>query len=177
LSADALALGFPEELEAWFKRTVLCHEQSLTRFLSRRWPCRHELPDLRQEAYARVYEAALKAKPRSPKAYLLTTARHLMADKARRDQAVAFHSRSDQAFHDLLIDENSPERQITGEAEVLHMARAFDQLSPRMREVLWLRRVEEYSQREVAERLGISEKTVEKHLHNGSRQLADLLRP
>ena len=49
----------------------------------------------------------------------------------------------------------------------------FDRLPARCREVVWLRRVEELSQREVAERLGITEKTVEKHIAKGMRLLAD----
>jgi RNA polymerase sigma-70 factor (ECF subfamily) len=40
---------------------------------------------------------------------------------------------------------------------------------------VWLRRVEELSQKEVARRLGISEKTVEKHIAKGMRLLADAL--
>ncbi|MFC3658285.1 sigma factor-like helix-turn-helix DNA-binding protein [Xanthomonas hyacinthi] len=39
--------------------------------------------------------------------------------------------------------------------------------------MIWLRRVEELSQKEVAVRLGISEKTVEKHVAKGMRLLAD----
>ncbi|WP_449446652.1 sigma factor-like helix-turn-helix DNA-binding protein [Thermomonas brevis] len=38
---------------------------------------------------------------------------------------------------------------------------------------MWLRRVEELSQKDVALRLGISEKTVEKHIAKGMRLLAD----
>ena len=41
--------------------------------------------------------------------------------------------------------------------------------------MVWLRRVEDLSQKEVAVRLGISEKTVEKHIAKGMRLLADHL--
>ena len=51
-----------EPLDSWFKREILPHEQIFMRFLARVWPRRHELPDIRQEAYARVYEAAQKAR-------------------------------------------------------------------------------------------------------------------
>jgi RNA polymerase sigma-70 factor (ECF subfamily) len=53
------------------------------------------------------------------------------------------------------------------------LSRALDHLPPRCREVIWLRRVEGMSQREVADQLGITEKTVEKHLAKGMRLLAD----
>ena len=41
--------------------------------------------------------------------------------------------------------------------------------------MVWLRRVEELSQKDVALRLGISEKTVEKHIAKGMRLLAGQL--
>jgi RNA polymerase sigma-70 factor (ECF subfamily) len=43
-----------EPLDSWFKREILLHERILMRFLARVWPRRDELPDIRQEAYARL---------------------------------------------------------------------------------------------------------------------------
>jgi DNA-directed RNA polymerase specialized sigma24 family protein len=57
----------------------------------------------------------------------------------------------------------------------MQLARAFSVLPPKCREVVWLRRVEELSQKEVASRLNISEKTVESHIVKGTRMLADVL--
>ena len=51
-------------------------------------------------------------------------------------------------------------------------AEAFDRLPERCREVVWLRRVEELSQKEVAARMGIGEKTVEKQVAKGMRLIA-----
>src|SRR5712664_4054837 len=73
-----------EPLDVWFKREILSQEESLTRFLSRVWSRRDEVPDIRQESYARVYEAAQKSRPQAPKAFLFATAKHLMADRVRR---------------------------------------------------------------------------------------------
>ena len=61
------------------------------------------------------------------------------------------------------------------EAALRRLADALDRLPDRCREVVWLRRVEELSQKDVASRLGISEKTVEKHIAKGMRLLADAL--
>ena len=55
----------------------------------------------------------------------------------------------------------------------MRLAHAFDRLSPSCREVVWLRRVEELSQKEVAARMGISEKTVEKQVAKGARLIAE----
>lgn len=165
-----------EPLDLWFKREVLSHEEMLMRFLARVWPHRDELPDIRQEAYARVYEAAQKARPLAPKAFLFTTARHLMADRVRRERIVSIRAGGDTDFLNVLVDEVSPERRASVNEELVRLARAFDRLSAKCREVVWLRRVKELPQKEVAQRLGLSEKTVEKHLRTGARLLAHYTR-
>ena len=50
-------------LDDWFIREILVYEATLVHYLLRCWPHRDEVPDLRQEIYARVYEAAGKARP------------------------------------------------------------------------------------------------------------------
>lgn len=162
-----------ETLEAWFTREVLPHEESLTRFFSRRWRDVDELADLRQEAYARVYEAARRERPRMTRAFLFATAMHLLTDRIRRGSLVTLSSAGNEEYLNSLIDEISPEQQILASAELARLNRAFARLSPKCREVLWMRRVQDLPQREVAERLGVSEKMVEKHLRVGTRRLVE----
>lgn len=162
-----------ESLDAWFAREILVHEQALAYFLRRCWPHRDELHDLRQEVYVRVYEAAGKALPTTPKAFLFATARHLMADRVRRSRVVSIEAVGDFESLNVLIEEVTPERWSSGRQILKRLAEAFDRLPDRCREVVWLRRVEELPQKEVAMRLGISEKTVEKHLAKGVRLLAE----
>src|SRR3984957_9358751 len=165
-----------ESLDIWFKLEILSHEEILMRFLARVWPRRVEVPDIRQEAYARVYEAAEKARPQAPKAFLFATAKHLMADRVRRERIVSIQAGGENEYLNVLIDEISPERRVGGHQEVVRLARALDRLSPKCREVVWLRRVKELSQKEVASRLALAEKTVEKHLRTGARLLAQYMR-
>src|SRR5579862_1534812 len=165
-----------EPLEIWFKREILSHEEMLMRFLARVWPHRDELSDIRQETYARVYEAALKSRPQASKAFLFTTARHLMADRVRRERIVSIRAGGDTDYLNVLVDEISPERRASVGEDLVRLARAFDRLTDKCREVVWLRRVKDMSQREVAEHLGLSEKTVEKHLRTGARLLAHYTR-
>src|SRR5689334_12343401 len=99
----------PETLETWFKREVLIYEDVLMRFLGRSWPFRNEQPDLRQEIYARVYEAAMQVKPQAPKAFLFSVARHVMTDRRRRERIVSIQAAGDNDFSNDLVDEKSPE--------------------------------------------------------------------
>jgi RNA polymerase sigma factor (sigma-70 family) len=165
-----------DPLDLWFKHEILSHEDVLMRFLMRVWPRRDEVPDIRQETYARVYEAALKGLPHTPKAFLFATARHLMVDRIRRESIVSIRAGGDSEYLNVLVDEISPERQASAAQELARLADAFDRLSSRCREVVWLRRVKELTQKEVAERLKLSEKTVEKHLRTAARLLAHYTR-
>ncbi len=165
-----------EPLDIWFKREILSHEDILMRFLSRVWLRRDELPDIRQEAYARIYEAAQKSRPHAPKAFLFATARHLMADRMRRERIVSIQAGGENEYLNVLVDEISPEQRVGAGQELARLARAFDRLPAKCREVVWLRRVKELSQKEVATRLGLAEKTVEKHLRTGARLLAQHMR-
>jgi RNA polymerase sigma factor (sigma-70 family) len=165
-----------EPLDTWFKREILSHEEILMRFISRVWPRRDEVADLRQEAYARVYEAARQARPQSPKAFLFATARHLMADRIRRERIVSIRAGGENDYLNVLVDEISPEQRVNAHQELARLAQAFDRLSAKCRDIVWLRRVKGLSQKEVAKRLGLAEKTIEKHLRTGVRQLAHHMR-
>lgn len=162
-------------LDHWFVHEILVHEEALLRYLQRHWPHRDEIHDLRQELYVRIYEAAAKALPSQPKAFLFASARHLMTDRLRRGKVVSIEPMGDFEPSHVLMDEVTPERWSGGRQALRQLSDALDRLPARCREVVWLRRVEELSQKDVAMRLGISEKTVEKHIAKGMRLLADAL--
>jgi RNA polymerase sigma-70 factor (ECF subfamily) len=162
-----------DSLNNWFAREILVHEGALMRYLLRSWFRREDIHDLRQEIYVRVYEAAARARPAQPKSFMFTTARHLMTDRLRRGRVVSIEAVGDMDALNVLVDEVSPERRLSARQELRRLTDAFDRLPDRCREVVWLRRVEELSQKEVAARMGISEKTVEKQITKGSRLIAD----
>lgn len=162
-----------ELLDHWFKREVLAHEAALVRYLKRKWPYPEEIHDLRQELYVRVYDATRKARPTAPKSFLFTSARHLMSDRMRRRRIVSIEAVADLDSLNVLVDEISPERHVHAHQELKLLMRALKKLPPRCREVVWMRRVEQVPQKEVASRLGISQRVVEKHVMKGMRLLAD----
>lgn len=160
----------------WFVREILVHEHSLTRMLLRNWPQRDEVHDLRQEIYARVYEAGIHNRPTAPAAFLFATARHLMADRVRRSRVVSIEAVGEfEPSNVYLIDEVSPEQWFGGRQALKRLIEVMNGLPKRCRQVVWLRRVENLSQKDVSTRLGISAKTVEKHLAKGMRLIADHL--
>lgn len=164
-----------EPLNAWFKREILAHEGALLRYLMRVWPRKHEVPDLRQETYARVYQAATSSRPTSPRAFLFTTAHHLMADRIRHERVVSIEAVGDIELLNVSSDELSAEDWVSTREELKRLATALDRLPPRCREVVWLRRVEGLSQKEAAEALGVSVKAIEQHMSKGARLLAEYM--
>ena len=164
-----------DTLKQWFIREIVAHEGALMRHLSRVWPDRSEIRDIRQEAYVRVYEAATRSRPLAPKSFLFATARNLMADRARRQRVVRIEAGAEWDALNLLVDEISPERRASARQELGRLAHAFDRLPRRCRDVMWLTKVESLSQREVATHLGINEKAVEKQVSRGMRLLTEAL--
>lgn len=162
-----------DSLDNWFVHEILVHERALMRYLLRSWYRRDEIHDLRQEVYVRIYEAAAKARPAMPKSFMFATARHLMTDRLRRGRVVSIDAVGDIDALNVLIDEVSPERRLGARQELKRLTEAFDRLPDRCREVVWLRRVEELPQKEVAMRMGIGEKTVEKQVAKGMRLIAE----
>lgn len=162
-----------DNLKQWFAREILVHEPALLRFLRRAWPDAAEVDDLCQEIYIRVYEAAAKALPVSPRGFLFATARHLMVDRVRRGKIVSIEMRGDIESLNVLVDEVSPERRLNGRQELWRLAQAFGSLPARCREVMWLMKVEELTRREIAARLNITPKAVERRIARGVRLLEE----
>ena len=162
-----------DSLDTWFKREILVHEALLLRYLKRVWPERHEVDDLRQEIYVRVYEAARKTRPSAPRAFILATARNLVTDRLRRGRVVRIEAVGDPDVLNVIVDELSPERRLSAWQELRRVTRAFNNLPPRCREIVWLKKVEDLSMREVADLLGLSVRTVENQVLKGMRLLSD----
>jgi len=161
-----------DTVDRWFVREILVHEEALMRHLLRIWPNRDEIRDLCQETYVRVYESAQRSRPVAAKSFLFTTARNLITDRLRRGRVVSIQVVGDLEELQLMVDEVTPEQHVGARQDLRRLAEAFDCLPDRCRTIVWMRRVEELPQKEVARRLGIGEKAVEKQLIKGARLLA-----
>jgi RNA polymerase sigma-70 factor (ECF subfamily) len=164
-----------DKVDDWFVREVLPHEPALLRYLARVWPNPADIQDIRHDAYVRILEGAHRLQPSAPKSLLFTTARNLMIDRARRNRIVPIDLLGELDSLNVLVDEVTPERRASIRQQLVNVTHAVNRLPAKCREVLWLRRVESLSQKEIAAKLGVSEGTVEKHLMRAARLLADLL--
>ncbi|HWY60792.1 MAG TPA: RNA polymerase sigma factor [Rhizomicrobium sp.] len=161
------------DIDAWFVEEVLPLEPMLTRLLRRNWRDVEEVADLRQEAYVKIYEAAQRERPSPVKPFLIMIARNLMIDRLRRNNVVSIETMNDLDWSNISEIAPSPEDRVAARQQLTRMQAALDQLPPRCREVIVLRRVHGFSQREVAKKMGIKEETVENQVMKGMRVLAD----
>jgi RNA polymerase sigma factor (sigma-70 family) len=171
----AIIRGMDKDLEAWFQREILPHEASLMRYLAREWRQGHDLQDVRHDIYVRVLETAMRQRPTHPRGLLFSIARNLLIDRIRRERVVSIELMEDVDALNVLVNEITPEREVSGSRRLQWLSEAFDRLPQRCREVVWMRRIEDLPQKEIARRLGIAESTVEKHLIRGIATLANEL--
>lgn len=145
------------------------------RFFRRNWQDGAEISDLRQETYLRVYEAARRKCPLPVKPFLFFVARNIIIDRLRHKNVVPIETMADGDWLNVSDHEPGPEQRVAARQELQRMQIALDELPSRCRQVIILRRVHGYSQREVAQEMGIKEETVESHMVKGMRALTDAL--
>ena len=143
----------------------------LVRFLVRLCGDAAVAEELAQEAGIRLLAEARAGTVREPRAFLFHVAANLARDQLRRN-VVAQHYADE---YDTSESAPATDHVTSVRQEIATVARAMEALPKRPREVLMLARVEGYSQKEIADRLGLSPKTVENHLTRALAQLAQRL--
>ncbi len=133
----------------------------LTRFLRRRLPSSDDPQDFVQEAFARLAGASPGGALRNPEAYLQRIVRNLLIDRARRAIKVPHV----ELVEDLDVAVAPGQANAIEASDIRRLYRAaVDALPTRTREVFLLSRVEEVGYKDIADRLGISVRTVEWHV-------------
>ncbi|MGC3981857.1 MAG: sigma-70 family RNA polymerase sigma factor [Steroidobacteraceae bacterium] len=135
----------------------------------------HDIEDIVQETYVRLYQASQHQQIRHPKSFMLTTARNIALNHVARADALnhlTSHTQSEdeeewQIISSAMDGVESPEALVQANEEFLLFCRAVRELPLQCRRAFILKKVYGISQKEVARQLGISEGTVEKHLVKG----------
>jgi len=132
-----------------------------------------DIEDILQETYINTYQSALKQEIRFPKAFMVKTAirlanRHIRLAK-RADCDVDIEQRSDESlwFYNAAEFSSQTEQEVLNREGFGFLCEAVNELPEQCRKVFVLKKVYGLSQREIAEKLSISESTVEKHVAKG----------
>lgn len=156
----------------WFEREILPHEPLLRARLRRMAPRSQDIEELTSEIMARAYAAAGWRDVEHGRAYLFRIARNLLVDASRRDKIVSFEV---MAGIDLLQVDDRTRTGLEARDELRRVELAIDTLPIQCRRVFVLRRVYDYTVGEIAEEMGLSVSTVEKHLTKAISRMAGVL--
>ncbi len=135
-------------------------KQYLLRFLVRR----QDVEDIVQETFLRAYESEKSQTIRSPRSFLFKVAKNLALNELDRKSAQLMSYVGDMETLPLVDRRNSVEDDVEQQQRLAACTAAMACLSKQCRRALVMRKVFGFSHKEIARRMGISVRTVEKHL-------------
>ena len=125
--------------------------------------------DAFQEAYVRLLQSELREPGHAAwKAFLYTAATNLLRDHWRR-------AKKSIRWEDAESNQPTVEQRGEDVGARMSMEMAFSRLAPQKRSLLWLAYVETYSHKEIAEMLGLKEKSVKVLLFRARKSLSEIL--
>ncbi len=157
--------------------TYLLQRDALKRFLIARLGAEAEAEDLVQELYFRLDRAQIVADVDNPVAYLYKMAFNLARDHRRERQRS--HARDGQWVEsrrlmvgpEPIADQPPADTAYEAKQDLARIVAALEDLSPQCRRVFMLHKFEGLSHAAIAEQVGISRSTVEKHMGTGIKHL------
>lgn len=167
MAADSL------DTARWFATEVQPHRPALRAWLLARFPTLPDVDDVVQESLSRMVQAREVSPIRSARALLFTTARNLALDAVRRQRVVTFEPIADESASSVLADDADVVASVSRQQELELLTRAIQSLPERIRQILTLRTAYGLTQKQIADRLGVSVSTVEKQMAAGIRQCAE----
>ncbi len=155
----------------WLAKHVLPHEAALRSWLRRRRVLHSDVDDIVQETYAVLVGLAGIDHIRNARSYLFSVANSIILQQLRRQRIVSIESVLNIDRLGVASETSSPEHRAAEVQELRHIGELVASLPAKCREAFILRKVEGLSQREVAERMRVSENTIEKHVGKALRFL------
>lgn len=149
-------------------RLIKNYDEELRRVMFKRCGCLETAADIVQETYQRMFAGNLWQQAENPRALLHRIAANLATDYERRGKVRNQVSGGDEAMAEMeaVSDGIDPEQIVVARQRLDRLAAAVERLPPKCRTVFMLRKFEDLSHAEIAERLDISRNMVEKHLRN-----------
>ncbi|ARU30145.1 RNA polymerase sigma factor [Cellvibrio sp. PSBB006] len=131
-----------------------------------------EVEDIVQETYVRVCQVGERDDIHHPRSFMLRTARNLALDHRKRSESRLADSMEDlqEDLQELSTGVDDTYDRVAANQEFGYFCEAVRQLPQQCRKAFVLRKVYGYSQKEIADSLGISENTVEKHIATGIKR-------
>lgn len=155
----------------WVAREILPHEGRVRAWLAGRWRGAVDVDDIIQEAYCRLSALTSVGHIENPLAYFRRTAHASAVDILRQTTAKNILSMTGNDWFDVLDESPAVDRAMEATEEWGRVNSVLATLSDTCRQVIELRRIEGLSQRDTAERLGVSENVVENNIVRGIKRV------
>ena len=157
-------------IAAWVASEVIVHEGAVRAWLARSRVSQEDIEELIQEAYCRLSMLDSVDHIDRADAYFFSTVRNLLLRRLSRERVVPIDAMAEM---DVYRDEMhpSPEQQAGAVLDYARMLDFMDSLPERSRTIVRLRKIEGWSQKEIAAHLGMSEKAVEKQVWVGVKAI------
>jgi len=127
----------------------------------------NEIEDIVQETFVLSYAAARHQNIANPRAFMLRTARNIALNHVGAAGQRLHCSLEDLHDDELISHVSNVEAQVQSDERFLMFCRAVAELPVGCRRVFILKKVYGLSQQEIADYLGLSPSTVEKHVSRG----------
>ena len=162
-------------MSAGIERLLTEHRDMLYRFLSTKVRDPEDRKDIAQDVFIRVMRGGDIENIENPQAYLLHIAKNLIRDRARQDRSRQVQDHRPAEDLSLRDPFPGPERLALDREALALLKSAILSLPPRRRAAFLLSRVDGLSYKEIAHKLGISQKAVEQHISNALLECRDAL--
>lgn len=127
----------------------------------------HDIDDIVQETFIKSYQADLKETIEYPKSYMLKTAKNLAQNHLAKWDNKYSDSLDNLSEFPTSLSSLPFEQQYETKERFLLFCQSVEQLSGSVRKCFILKKVYGLSQKEIAQHLGLSQSTVEKHVAKG----------
>ena len=145
------------------------HDGQLKAYLTEAFPGIRDVDDVVQESYLRIWKARLNHPIRFAKSFLFQVARHVAIDAIRKKSTAGEEICVDIEALPVLEERANPAAALTCQEKIDLLSDAMATLPTRCREIIFLRKFQSIPQKQVAARLGISERAVEDRLARGMK--------
>lgn len=159
----------------WLGRHILPHEPALRHWLSCWQGWGVDVDDIVQETYAILAARESVSEIRNPRAYCFQTARSVVLMYRRSRKVVPIRDAEPIDDLELAADQPTPEEMASDQQQLARLADAMRSLPDKPRRALSLRIAEGLTQREIGERMGISENAAQKHIAKSILSLMNML--
>nr|WP_298799008.1 sigma-70 family RNA polymerase sigma factor [uncultured Acetobacter sp.] len=160
------------ERMAWITQDVMPHEPAIRRWLNRTTLSGIAADDIIQECYARFCSVPYRD-IQNGRAYFFSCARNLVIEYARRSKIIYINANLGLEAHNVADSRPDPEQNFLARQQLDWLKEQMMTLPSPCKDVFILRKIYNYSHASIAQQLGLSLRTVERHISRGLQTLIE----